>query len=43
MGGEDNKIYLITADLGNHSGAGLDFISCVFHSLQCICEVDTRN
>ncbi|KAJ6507706.1 acid protease [Mycena vitilis] len=26
LGGEDGKIYLITADLGNNSGSGLDFI-----------------
>lgn len=27
LGGEAGKIYLITADLGNNSGTGLDFIS----------------
>ena len=26
LGGEDGKIYLITADLGSNSGSGLDFI-----------------
>ncbi|KAJ7913482.1 acid protease [Mycena leptocephala] len=26
LGGDDNKIYLITADLGSNSGSGLDFI-----------------
>ena len=27
LGGEEGKIYLITADLGSNSGSGLDFIS----------------
>ncbi|KDR83017.1 hypothetical protein GALMADRAFT_863793 [Galerina marginata CBS 339.88] len=27
LGGEEGKIYLITADLGNNSGTGLDFIN----------------
>jgi hypothetical protein len=26
LGGDDDKIYLITADLGSNSGSGLDFI-----------------